>query len=485
VIVGDEQGEVRANGIPFLNIRASTRTVSDLCLIDESGCTMSISMLLDDFLLEIFELCRKDSNFDWFKVWGQNGLVHVCRRWRQLIFGSPRRLDIRLPCTHGTPVRKNLGSWPPIPITIFYREECGLTPDDKDSILAALEHPDRVCQVYLSPASPQLEEVAVVMQQSFPALTHLTLEREYALSPALPSGFLREYAPCLQHLNLVGIAFPSISMFLSSTSNLLDLHLRDIPEEGYISPEAMVACLSTFPRLKSLCINFQSPASHADRIRPPPGAQIMLPMLTSFEFGATSEYLEGLISRIDSPRLNQIHISYSNRPFAFQVGQLFQFIDRSEDPDLALIKYADVDASRPQLTLEMYPCPGRHPDRGRITVSIPFQGLERPISYVVQVLSQPSALFPRVVYLKTSPSRCRANEDHHNNEWLLHLRRFSAIRTLHVSGRFTAQIALALENSSGEISTEVLPVLDLIYFSPCRYHASRSSSRLASNLVTL
>ncbi|KAN0134789.1 hypothetical protein V8E53_007574 [Lactarius tabidus] len=217
---------------------------------------MTISMLLDDIMLEIFDLCRKDSNFDWFKVWGQNGLVHVCRRWRQLIFGLPRRrLDIRLPCTHGTPVRKNLGSWPPIPITIFYREEYGLTPDDKDSILAALEHPDRVCEVYLSLASSQLEEVAVVMQQSsFPELTHLTLEREYALRlpPAFPSGFLRESAPCLQHLNLVGVAFPSISMLLSSTSNLLDLHLRDIPEEGYISPEAMVACLSTLPRLKSL-----------------------------------------------------------------------------------------------------------------------------------------------------------------------------------------------------------------------------------------
>lgn len=191
----------------------------------------------------------------------------------------------------------------------------------------------------------------------------------------------------------------------------------------------------------------------------------MLPSLASFEFWGVSEYLEELTSRIDSPRLNQIHIKYSQPPLAFQIGQLLQFVDRSEDPALALIKYADVAASDTRLKLQMYLCPVMHLARGPITVWMPFPVFERPISYVVQVFSQPSALLSQVVHLKLAPSQCQANEDHHNNEWLLFLSRFSAIRTLHVYGRFAERLALALENAtSGEMATEVLPDLDLIDF---------------------
>ena len=81
------------------------------------------------------------------------------------------------------------------------------------------------------------------------------------------------------------------------------------------------------------------------------------------------------------------------------------------------------------------------------------------------MFSQPSALLSQVVHLKLAPSQCQANEDHHNNEWLLFLSRFSVIRTLHVYGRFAERLALALENAtSGEMATEVLPDLDLIDF---------------------
>ena len=33
-------------------------------------------------------------------------LVHVCRRWRCLVFESPRRLNLRLVCAQGTPARQ-------------------------------------------------------------------------------------------------------------------------------------------------------------------------------------------------------------------------------------------------------------------------------------------------------------------------------------------------------------------------------------------
>jgi len=262
-------------------------------------------------------------------------------------------------------------------------------------------------------------------------------------------------------MHLTGIPFPALNSFLSSTSDLIDLRLEDIPQDGYISPEAMVTCLAMLPRLKSFFIGSQSATSHADRIRPPPVTRTLLPALTYFGFQGDSEYLEELISRIDSPQLNQIYIKYLNQLLNFQVAQLFKFIDRSEDPELALIRHADVNFLHYWVTFKMYPSPESRPDSGRVSAVIDCQGVRQQVSHIAQVFCQSSALLSRVVHLKLS--RYRADEERHDNEWLHLLRRFSAVRTLHVSRVFAWRMALALENVTGEMVAEVLPVLDLIY----------------------
>ena len=60
-------------------------------------------------------------------------LVHVCRNWRNVVFGSPRRLNLHLCCTKRTPVRENLDIWPQLPIIIkvYYH-------DRWDNIFASL-----------------------------------------------------------------------------------------------------------------------------------------------------------------------------------------------------------------------------------------------------------------------------------------------------------------------------------------------------------
>jgi hypothetical protein len=78
----------------------------------------TINSLPDDVLLEIFDFCQIDSNThlaficpgsDWLR------LVHICQRWRRIVLVSPRRLDLTLFCTYGTPVRKNLGFFATLP----------------------------------------------------------------------------------------------------------------------------------------------------------------------------------------------------------------------------------------------------------------------------------------------------------------------------------------------------------------------------------
>jgi hypothetical protein len=72
-----EQGDLRAQSIS-LSTCVATITGTDLCHEGENGFPMTIDMLPDDVLLEIFDPCRHKANFTWFSVWGQNGLVYVC-----------------------------------------------------------------------------------------------------------------------------------------------------------------------------------------------------------------------------------------------------------------------------------------------------------------------------------------------------------------------------------------------------------------------
>lgn len=432
---------------------------------------MSINILPDDVLLEVFDWCRIDGDPDqhpFDPVWKWHRLVHVCRRWRQIVFGSPLRLDLQILCTNGTPVR-NLYCWPPFPITIQYSYHETFTLHDEDGLFAALEHPGRIRRIDLCLSGPWLREVALMMGDPFPALTHLILGWKNMRPPALPSGFLGGSAPCLQFMYLDGILFPELPALLSSTSDLVDLILDNIPEGGHIPPEEMVACLAALPRLKFLSIASQCAPIHLDQIPPPPVTRILLPALTSFEFQGANQYLEDLVSRIDSPRLSQIDLTYLHQNFhvKFQVVQLFEFIDRSKDPEISVIRHVDVNFSDLGVTFDIYPCPESHPDGDGVSALIYCQGIERHFR-LAQVFSQPSALLSRVVHLKLS--RCPDNASHLDDDdkwvhlfWLHLFCQFSTVRTLYVSRKFARDIILALEGVTGEAVAEVLPSLDLIY----------------------
>ena len=134
------------------------------------------SVLTDNVLLEIFGFCQEpeSDNQSLYYVWEWQLLAQVCRRWRQIIFASPCRLNLQLLCKEGTPVRKYLGIWPVIPILMQYGAR--IRPSDEDNVIAALEHPDRVCRLGLSVTGAQLAKMSAEIP--FPVLTHLSISSE-------------------------------------------------------------------------------------------------------------------------------------------------------------------------------------------------------------------------------------------------------------------------------------------------------------------
>src|SRR6266849_8217981 len=120
------------------------------------------------------------------EVW--QTLVHVCRRWRTLVFGSPRRLHLRLFCTPETPAKDTLDVWPALPLIV--KGNMALS-SDTGNIVAALGQSNRVSMVsLLALADRQFEEVLSAMQVPFPELTLMKLYFDGEILPVIPDSFL-------------------------------------------------------------------------------------------------------------------------------------------------------------------------------------------------------------------------------------------------------------------------------------------------------
>jgi F-box-like len=291
---------------------------------------ITIGSLPDNVLLDIFESNQVSINEVGAKFqWDWKTLVHVCQRWRYLIFKSPTRLNLHIFFSEVSPMMEMLDVWPPFPFVIHFTYDFAWEEDDPDgsldNLFVALAHRDRVREIHItSPMDFLWEEIITEFEKPFPKLRSLVFDSIGEEIP-LPATFLDGSAPCLQDLTLRSFSLPSLSRLLSSASNLTSLHLDNIPDIGYIRPETMATCLSSSPKLDSLSIIFDSSAPHFNRPhqqsnRPiSPQTWSVLPALTFLEFSGDTGYLEVLAARIHAPLLNQFKIKFLHRPAYFQL----------------------------------------------------------------------------------------------------------------------------------------------------------------------
>ena len=425
-------------------------------------------MLDDDVLLDVFDFYVDRS-------WGEDGkemeawqsLVHVCRRWRSVVFGSPRRLNLRLACTANT-LARDTDIWPALPLSI--RDDIRHT-GNVDNFVALLGRSELVCRIsqikLWKVSSSQWEDIWGAMQVQFPELTYLLLyyDRQAVPLVTLSDSFLGGSAPRLRSLEFYCIPYPGLPKLLLSATHLTHLRLTSIPDSGYIPPEVMAACLSTLTGLEILSLVFQLPRPLPDQEihRQPPSIRTSLPNLDDFWFRGSGEYLEVLVARIDAPQLRGLDITFFN-DIVFLTPQFTRFI--SHTPTFKAFEEARVILKKWTATVGLS-SPHANP-KARLNVSVSCKELDWQLSFLEQVCTSllPPLSTLQGLYMLTEfpwPQDWKENIDY--SQWLELLSSFSAVKNLYLSKGLAPCVVPALQDLAGGSlrTTDVFPNLQNIF----------------------
>jgi hypothetical protein len=441
-------------------------------IVDKLTSMPTIDILPDDVLLYIFSLDRR---YDPPLVaWKWHDLVHVCRRWRYLIFGSSRHLGLRL--VMGFFLlrelrigRRALDCWQTLPIYIWSNTWGALPPKNEDDVAAALEHSDRIREIDLTVSYATLQKSTALTEKSFSALESIHLESPHDSLTAVPSGFLGRCTGTLRHIHLETISFPTLPQFLLSSHDLLSLSLGpDLLVGGQsLSPGALTAILSATTQLVILNFIFEFTVSHPEQesAHPLPPDPVVLPSLTHIAFTGSVEYLERLVSGIHAPLLYQLHVTFCQHG-VLALPRLCQFISRAASlrspPRRTYLElWAD------NFTIKQYFRDTPHFQDGPYLVLICEQELEAlEMSEAVFVYRQLSPLASSVRQLtinaRDSPPGPEGNSD--AARWLQLLAPFDGVQEFELYGEEGPcwEIAYALELSTSEMAREVLPTLSTL-----------------------
>jgi F-box-like len=434
---------------------------------------VTIGSLPDNVLLDIFDFCQKplyESPQWWY------ALVHVCRRWRYIVCESPLRLNLRLECNANTPVKKTLDSdaWPrAFPIAI--KESRLRLPHSGANIIAALEYHGRVSQIDLYTTSTLLKRLNKVMKNPYPILTRLRLYTWKSAVPVLRDTFLGGSAPRLKDLSLVGIPFPALPKFLPFCHDLVDVELKNIPNTGYISPEAIASALPALTKLKFVHIGFESPASFPDPTNRPPSSltRVVLPALTHLWFHGASAYFENLVARIDTPAITYVETWFFNQ-LDFDIPHFLHFIRRTQIPGSfgeARLHFVDKCVSIDFCHRD--PTGGKE-FRTALSIKISCHALDWQVGCLAQICGKISPFVSNVerLLIDTRHSDCGSAtnvlfpdwEDYVDNpQWLEIFHAFSALQHMRIPRSLGEVIASALQELTGERVMDALPMLHHLY----------------------
>ena len=450
--------------------------------INSPHIPVPIHFLDDDSLLNIFYLYRpffigEDGDDDerihgGKRLWVQGRwwyrLAHVCRRWRDLTLRSASYLRLSLVCTNGIPVANMLSHSPPLPLTVDYRSEDGITAEDEERLLLALEQRHRVRHLRLVFPAQNLRELVMVIDEEFPILEYLIIWSPVKGDKALMLPETLQ-TPNLRHLALEGFACPMRSRLHPISASLVTLFLVINHQSAYFQPNVLHQSISFLPQLETLAILFSFPDPNRDVERQlthtPITTHITLPNLRLFCFRGVSAYLEALVCRITTPRAKRLQIQLSQQ-VTYSVPHLGQFMNTIENLrfDDALIVFRDKE-----IVVETSL---READSYAFVIRVDCWHLDWQISIVAQICNGLSQVISTVELLNLRREvHSQSSEDHNDVgriEWRTLLRSFSNVKTLGVGDGLVEKLSRCLRLEDGELPLDLLPELQELGYSESR-----------------
>jgi hypothetical protein len=401
-------------------------------------------------------------------------LVHICRKWRRIIFSSHQALQLRLFCTHGTPVLKTLECWPALPIVVEYGPYGGspaLNPpapaDDDDDVMAALRHCRRVTSIDLSVTSSLRDRFSAI-EEPFFELEDLVLQFQDGLWMTLPGAF--QWGPRLHRLHLTRIAIPELPQLLASSRDLVDIQLHEMPDIGYSLLSSFRSALCEMTRLRSLSLQFlPGPVFANIDLSSLPGKYV-LPTLTRLKYRGASKYLDNLVAGVDSPRLLVVEIQFFDEIYfrARNLGKLIHQMGKQSSQ-----RQADILFSEHHVSITLTP---PVPTCQCVTLQVFCMSSLRQLPSITQVCREFLVSLFDVEEFKlrisgTQPSRGQFISNREG--WTALINAFRSTKRLHLAGdsEFSRGIALSLQHAAAQRETALPFLLKLRIEEPGPYYA--------------
>ena len=354
-----------------------------------------------------------------------------------------------------------LDVWPALPIAVeFGRSGMSRLHVSSSNIITALNLRDRIRKIDLSPIPNWLLRKITEIKEPLPMLTDLKLASNYGTELFLPDLFLGGSAPRLRSLHLIGIPFPALPKLLLSTAELVTLYISILPHSSHPSPETMVTSLSILKKLQKLSLGFpssQSPAKNAGRLLPPLTlTRTVLPALTSLHFLDYYEYMEDIVSQIDTPLLDNMTIGTLGSPVSDTDTQQIRYFIGHMDAFKPLHR-ADIDIADYSVSL-IVSSRGATADHEFLKFTTPLL-LSSFAQFCISALPPLSTL----KRLDIRKSGRYWQEPISDTLWLNLLRLFTSVKDLVLSDTAAGDVAAALGGLAAENVTDILPALQNLF----------------------
>ena len=354
----------------------------------------------------------------------------------------------------------------------YFRFDRDITAEDEEGIMLALEQRDRVRRVRLWLSASKLQKLVVAIGGEFPVLEYLImqpLEWDKSMALMLPET-LR--APRLRHLMVISFAFPIGSQLLTNAVGITTLCLHVNHPDAYFQPNTLLRWISLMSQLETLVIFFYICVPNRDverqLIHTPIIPHITHPNLRFLVLQGGSAYVEAVIHRITTPRLEKLDIWFYKQ-LTFSVPCLSQFMntaanlrfDTAKFEFLGDLVYAgvylreEIDVAQ----IKMIP----------LLIVVHGYHLDWQVSSVAQIFNSLSQIFSTVEHLTLEHRGHHWSPAEHNevdrSEWHRLFGSFSKVKTLRVGDGLVKEVSRSLRLEDGDDPLELLPELQSLTYS--------------------